>query len=524
MAQGKRAGTIGIIGGGVAGLIAGCYARMNGYETDIFESHNLPGGLCTSWKKGDDYTIDGCIQWLVGTAPYSGFHKGWKELGAIQGRTFIDHEVFTSYEAPDGRRVHLYSDVDRLESHLLNFSPQDSLLIKAMCHDIRLLAKIDAKKWEWKDLFLAPLHLWNLTAAFLTSTPAFARRFKDPFLREVFNLPGMERFPIAILFLTLAWHHNKNGGYPIGGSLAFSKAIEKRYLDLGGRIHYLSKVEKILVRGGRAEGLKIHEGQEHYFDRVISAADGHLVFDHLLEGKYNDEKLYRRFEKLEPFKSMVTVSYGVRRDFTQEPHFLFSPLKEPLMVAGEPQTHLSIRHYAYDPTLAPEGRTILQVAFSGGYDYWTELHRDRSKYDAEKQALAHKILFLLEERFPGIGSQVEVTDVATPVTYERYTHNWRGSIEGWLPNMRAMFFPLPKTLKRLKGLYFAGQWVMPGGGLPTCLMTGKGIIQKICKEDGKKFETSTPITPSPTLHPVKAYTPAMPDLAAEDKPQVPLLF
>jgi phytoene dehydrogenase-like protein len=37
-----------IIGAGIAGLAAGCYAQMNGYQTSIFEMHSLPGGLCTA--------------------------------------------------------------------------------------------------------------------------------------------------------------------------------------------------------------------------------------------------------------------------------------------------------------------------------------------------------------------------------------------------------------------------------------------------------------------------------------------
>ena len=41
-----------IIGGGIAGLAAGCYARMNGYRAKIFEMHSLPGGLCTAWERG----------------------------------------------------------------------------------------------------------------------------------------------------------------------------------------------------------------------------------------------------------------------------------------------------------------------------------------------------------------------------------------------------------------------------------------------------------------------------------------
>ena len=43
--------TVAIIGAGIAGLSAGCYARMNGYQTRIFEAHNLPGGLCTGWTR-----------------------------------------------------------------------------------------------------------------------------------------------------------------------------------------------------------------------------------------------------------------------------------------------------------------------------------------------------------------------------------------------------------------------------------------------------------------------------------------
>jgi phytoene dehydrogenase-like protein len=47
-----------IIGAGIAGLAAGCYARMNGYRTQIFELHDLPGGLCTAWERGG-YVFDG---------------------------------------------------------------------------------------------------------------------------------------------------------------------------------------------------------------------------------------------------------------------------------------------------------------------------------------------------------------------------------------------------------------------------------------------------------------------------------
>ena len=70
---------------GIAGLSAGCYGQMNGYKTRIFELHDKPGGLCTSWnRKG--YTFDGCIEWLIGAKPGSAMNRIWQELGAAQRR------------------------------------------------------------------------------------------------------------------------------------------------------------------------------------------------------------------------------------------------------------------------------------------------------------------------------------------------------------------------------------------------------------------------------------------------------
>ena len=72
--------TVIIIGAGFAGLSAGIYARLNGYQVRIFEMHDKPGGLCTSWRR-KGYTIDGCIHWLVGSNPKSAMNRSWQEVG-----------------------------------------------------------------------------------------------------------------------------------------------------------------------------------------------------------------------------------------------------------------------------------------------------------------------------------------------------------------------------------------------------------------------------------------------------------
>ena len=93
---------------------AGIYARLNGFEAHIFELHDKPGGLCTSWKR-KGYTIDGCIHWLVGSNPKSGMHRFWEEVGLSQGREFVNAEEYSRYETRDGRTVIFFSDTDRLE-------------------------------------------------------------------------------------------------------------------------------------------------------------------------------------------------------------------------------------------------------------------------------------------------------------------------------------------------------------------------------------------------------------------------
>jgi phytoene dehydrogenase-like protein len=81
-------------------------------------------------------------------------------------------------------------------------------------------------------------------------------------------------------------------------------------------------------------------------------------------------------------------------------------------------------------------------------------------------------------------------DLSTPATVVRYTDNWKGSFEGWIMTPKIGFTQLPMQLPGLKNFYMAGQWVSPGGGLPTALITGRGVAELICKKSGKKFVTS----------------------------------
>ncbi len=125
-----------IIGGGIAGLSAGCYARMNGYATHIFEMHTHPGGLCTSWvRKG--YTFDGSIHWLEGTSPEHPFHEIWQELGALKDKKIYYKDMSYKIFLRD-HIITLYNDPDRLKKYLCEIAPEDRGMIDELANAINV--------------------------------------------------------------------------------------------------------------------------------------------------------------------------------------------------------------------------------------------------------------------------------------------------------------------------------------------------------------------------------------------------
>jgi phytoene dehydrogenase-like protein len=149
--------------------------------------------------------------------------------------------------------------------------------------------------------------------------------------------------------------------------------------------------------------------------------------------------------------------------------------------------------YSYDSTLAPPGKTALAAFFYVDFDYWHKLRlENREQYKQEKEKAADQVIAFLDTRFPGLAKQVEMRDVATPATWERYTGNWRGSWEGWMLTSEVFMTRINKKLPGLNNFYMVGQWAEPGGGTPAVAASGRNVIQIICKRDHKYFSTSKP--------------------------------
>lgn len=494
-----------IIGAGFAGLAAGIYGRLNGYRTEIYEMHNLPGGLCTSWKR-KGYTFDACIHWLVGSSPESSMNNIWRETGIVPGREFVYAGEYCRAEGTDGRTVIFHADTDRLEKHLLETAPQDKEPIMDFIRGIRMCSAFDFPSENEPLLTRIRKHIGTFFTFMKygkefrkwtnVTGEEFASRFSDPLLRKAFREIWIPEFSMLFLFFTFAYLSSRNAGYPIGGSMPMSEALERRYRELGGVIHYNKKVARILTDNGRATGIRLVDGTEISARRVISAADGHATLFDMLDGKFLDAGIREQYDTWPVFHSLLFVSLGVNRRFDDVPvsvSGLSFPLKEPVMIADRMRDRLPVHIYNQDPTLAPEGKTAVTIMLESDYLYWKKLAEDRSAYVQKKDEAASLIIKLLEQRFPGIAEQVEVIDIATPLTFERFTGNWKGSFEGWLitpKNAYTIMKPMPQTVPGLNNFYMCGQWVEPGGGLPTSVMSARRLMKLICREDGTKFKTA----------------------------------
>jgi phytoene dehydrogenase-like protein len=239
-------------------------------------------------------------------------------------------------------------------------------------------------------------------------------------------------------------------------------------------------------------GVRLADGTEHRADLVISAADGHATIFDMLGGKYVNDKIRRFFEAVPESQVMsAQVSLGVARDLSHEPHMLTLLLPEPMQVIDRAFERLDVEIFGPHTGLAPEGKTTIKVPLEASYAYWKGLRADRARYDEAKEQLAETVIEQLERRFPGLKAQIEVVDVATPVTVERFTGNYHGYQAWGVPDAGfiGIMQGLCKTLPGLENFYMVGQWARASVGVSTVAGAARKLIEALCKRGGERFVT-----------------------------------
>lgn len=522
LVEGARPGPgVLIVGGGVAGLATGCYLQMNGFNSHILERHQLPGGCCTAWER-KGYVFDYCIEWLLGSGPDNQANQVWQELGALQGKTVQNFELFNRVISAEGEEVNFYNDPDRLQQHMLEVAPEDAKAIGKFCDAIRGFLKVDMypdlspkplqkwrQKWDRLARVLPSFMLFWRTGAM--SMEAFAERLQSPFLRQAMPFiffQDHECFPILPYVYNMAEAHKGNAGFPQGGSLGLARSIEKRYLELGGKITYGSKVSRIVTEpfaSGRyqATGVVLKNGARWSADYVVSAADGYTTLYHMLEARFISEtqnKLYTQIleRKEMVYPGVVSVFVGFKGTVGEgEPHSTTYLLHE-TNTSELPecmQRSVLLQHRSrFTEGFAPPGCSVIHLTYLSEFDNWQQWRsNDKAYYRQQKSRIEKWVRNFLEDRYPGINERIELVEIATPVTQKLYTGNTRGSILGWKSFTEAedlankIISHDHMQVPGLDNFYMAGHWV-GGGGLIRSALSGRYVAQFLCAELGKEFQ------------------------------------
>jgi phytoene dehydrogenase-like protein len=485
-----------IIGGGIAGLSAGIYSAMNGFDTEILEMHSVAGGQCTAWDR-KKYRFDYCLHWLVGTSK-GAFHEIWKETNVINSQTeIVNHEIHSRILDRERNEFYIYSNIDRWEKYLLEIAPEDEIPIKKMCKEMRKSALLEPfslppelrSPFDYIRILPQMLPVTNVVRKFgrLTCKEYFDKlKFKSEKIKSVFySMYGERNFSALAFIFMLGWFHQKNAGYIIGGSYPLAQRMVDKFESLGGKLSYKRRVEKIIVENDVTQGVVLTDGTRIVADYVISAADGYSTIYKMLDAKYVSKQIDFAYKNWELFTPLVQVSFGIDQNIKTEGPIIINLSKELMIGRTRLENGYSVMNYSHDPTMAPEGKSVIVMRYDSPWKLWENLEGE--EYKNEKLQIEKDTTALLEKEFPGISSFIEVVDIATPKTDVKYTGVKDGAYEGFMPSKENMMKSLKMKLPKLQNFYMAGQWLSPGGGIPPSAQTGKWAVQLICKKEKQRF-------------------------------------
>ncbi len=461
-----------IVGGGVAGMTAGIYARKNGLDCEIFERNSEVGGNLTAWQR-NGCTIDNCMHWLNGTAPGNEWNRMWHEIGLLDDQIPLRHNALYESER-NGERVGLFADPEETRRILINVSPKDKQEINRLINTVLTLSPIAAGEKKFLPRIGMLPHLPDLLLYRHLNLYALAKRFRHPLLRLLMtDYIGGEFCSLALLSVYAAFIGG-NASLPRGGSLAAAKRIRAVCEQTGCSVHTGAFVSEITQECGRATGILLADGTHHPADYVIAACDPAVTFGQLLPADRMPKQMEQRLKdpKTPIFSALHTAflcdlqafrPFGTR--IIDAPSF-----------SSRSNGRLPIREFSHEPQFAPNGKTVLQTLVfltKEEADAWISLAKRPQEYRKQKGIVAAQTQEAIAKAMPELKDSLHCLDVWTPATYHRYFGARSGAFLSYAFTPQTPLRQLPSRIPGLKRFSLATQWLSSPGGLPNAALAGK---------------------------------------------------
>ncbi|VXD21009.1 1-hydroxycarotenoid 3,4-desaturase CrtD [Marinoscillum sp. 108] len=480
---------VGIIGSGVAGLASAIRLAIAGHRVEVFEANAYPGGKLSEIKLGA-YRFDAGPSLLTLPSLIDELFELAGENPA-QYFTYQKLEINCEYFFPDGVNISAHADHEKLiEEIIQNTAERPENVRKALAKSQLLYEHLselfmfsslqDPKTFVSRPAFKAYRKLHRL-GFFQTMNGANASTFDDPRITQMFNryatYNGSSPYKTPATMNIIPHLEMSLGAYfPAGGMHSITLALYDLAKRLGVIFHFNQPVERILIEKGHAKGL-MTGGLSLDFDRLVSNMD--IVNSYR---KLMPDLKAPRFLLNQPKSSSALIFYwGVGKKFPQlDLHNIlfsrdykaeFEHIFQRGVIFHDPTVYINITS-RYEPSDAPEHGenwfTMINVPNNQGQN-WEELITEARKN------ILNKITATLGE---DIAPLIEVEEILDPRTIESKTSSALGALYGNSSNnLFAAFLRHANKSRRVKGLYFCGGSVHPGGGIPMSLSSAKLVAK-----------------------------------------------
>lgn len=486
-----------VIGAGLGGLAAAMRLGAKGYRVTVFDRLEMPGGRGSCLMR-DGHRFD--LGPTIVTVP-----QGLRDLWAACGRDF-DTDVdlraldpFYEIRWPDGSRFAARADPAAMRAEVARLSPGD------LAGYDRFVRDAEARYWfGYEDLGRRPMHrLRDLIKvlpkfAWLRADRSVyahaARRVRDERLRMALSFHplfiGGDPFHVTSMY-ALVSHLEKEFGvhYAMGGVAAIAAAMARVVAAQGGTVRQGAEVDEILLRDGRAAGLRLASGEVVRADIVVSNADAGHTYDHLMRNHARRRWTQARLRRSRWSMGLFVWYFGTRGTAGMWPdaghHTIlngprYRGLVRDIFLKGKLAEDMSLyvhRPSVTDPTVAPEGGdtfyALSPVPHLG--------HADPVDWQAMAEPYRARVQAVLErELLPGLEAHLGPSEVFTPDTFrDRYLspHGAGFSIEPRI--LQSAWFRPHNVSEEAAGLYLVGAGTHPGAGLPGVISSAEVLAQLV---------------------------------------------
>ncbi len=486
-----------VIGGGLAGLMAGAVLTKFGKKVLLLEQHYIPGGCATTFKRRD-FVIEVGLHEMDGLNELDGKVRMFKMLGVDKNVQFEQIPELHHILSENGDFVFPHGFEEAKET-LIERYPEDAKGISRLIELIKGIpletGKLPKKKWTQTVLYpLLPLLYPNTVEAARHSVGSWLDKYIS---NENLKLDltswmvywGDDPYKLSMYYYGLAQSGFIGGGghFIKGGSQKLSDYLASFIEENGGAVLLGKKAQKIETTNNHVTGVVYADSFNSELSPVTVDCDNVVANCAMpLVGGLLEEPYAHRLEEetttYEEACSLLSVYMGVNADlsdFGVEHYSTVFPgvdIRELKDIYPNNRGDWSKRGFVFvdyskiDAQLAPEGKNVAVICAADYLEDWEGLSEEA--YRSKKEEVAEALFRRLEDRFPGITGSIEYFEVGTPKTIKEYTLNPKGSVYGYAQTPKQSGFKRFRDNFLIPNLYFASAWAFPGGGFTGTIVGG----------------------------------------------------